>query len=221
MVSQINTIIIGFGHFGLVWEPTGTFIFIKYRFAGDGHDGKLSVVVNPWTGLMCLLESAKFVGCINISPSISHLTCLRHPEVHAPWQGDGRIGITCWEGNLGQGTHQRVHIVYGVQFVKCTCIHGSNQCECRQTRFNDVHIIYLVSVISMANLQQKTGTGKCVIIYSLLRWMCSTKTMNCLSVIEYNQLAIVLDVSILHLSRFYKTCPAWSDLISLFVRSGT
>ena len=60
----------------------------------------------------------------------------------------------------------------------------------------------------MANLQQKTGTGKCVIIYSLLRWMCPTNTIHCLSVIDCNELTVALDVSILHLARFYETCPA-------------
>ncbi len=45
--------------------------------------------------------------------------------------------------------------------------------------------------------------------------------MNCRFVNELNELAVALDVSILHQERFYETCPAWVDLISLFVSSGT
>ena len=51
--------------------------------------------------------------------------------------------------------------------------------------------------------------------------MCPTDTIHCLSVIERNELAVTLDVSILLLARFYETCPAWVELISLFVSSGT
>ena len=60
-----------------------------------GHYCKLSVVVNPRTWLMCLLEVANLVVCVDVCPSVAHATCLRHPEVHAPRQGNGRIGVAC------------------------------------------------------------------------------------------------------------------------------
>ena len=85
IVCQINLIIIRCSCLSFVRKPTGASFFIKDFLTDDGHDRELSVVVNPWTGLMCLLETANLVGSVGVSPSISHLSCLWSPEVHAPW----------------------------------------------------------------------------------------------------------------------------------------
>ena len=85
IVSQINLIIIRCSSFSFMREPTGASFFIKDFLTDDGHDRELSVVVNPWTWLMCLLETANLIGSVGVSPAISHLSCLWSPEVHAPW----------------------------------------------------------------------------------------------------------------------------------------
>ena len=94
VVCQICTIIIRCSHLGLVREPRSTLLLVEYgNFSSLGHNCKLSVVVDPWTWLMSLFESAQFVGCIGVGPSVAHLSGLRSPEVHAPRHTNGRIGV--------------------------------------------------------------------------------------------------------------------------------
>ena len=86
--------IVGRGcYFTFMTEPTGTFFFIKLKFACDGHDGELSVIIDPWAGLVGLLESPDFVGCIRVLPSVPHLARLRCPEVHSPRTCNSGIGV--------------------------------------------------------------------------------------------------------------------------------
>ena len=113
VVGKIGTIIIRCSHLGLVREPRSTLLLIEYwGFARLGHDSELSVVVNPWTGLMSLLESAQLVGSIGVGPSVAHLSRLRSPEVHAPWHTNGRIGVACRNSVRRLCSDKRAHIVY-------------------------------------------------------------------------------------------------------------
>ena len=93
MFGQVYFIIGRSGNLAFVTEPTGTFFFVKLRFACYGHDGELPVIVDPRTGLMGLFESLDFVGCVRILPSVSHLTGLWCPEIHSPWAGNGGISV--------------------------------------------------------------------------------------------------------------------------------
>ena len=122
MVCQVYLIIIRFGYLRLVRKPTGTLIFIEYHLPADGHNGKLSVVINPRTGLVCLFEASYLVGIVRICPSVSHPSGLRHPEVHSPGQGDGRIRVSRRQGMLGLCADQRTDIVhrFGHSFSQST-----------------------------------------------------------------------------------------------------
>ena len=92
--GKIYLIIMRKCHFALVGEPACTLLFIKLGFANHRHNGELPVVVNPGTGLVCLLETTDLVRCIDVLPAVTHLTRLRSPEVHTPGTCDRRIGIT-------------------------------------------------------------------------------------------------------------------------------
>ena len=127
VVCQICTIIIRCSHLCLVREPRSTLLLIEYwGFARLGHDSKLSVVVNPWTGLMSLLESAQLVGSIGVGPSVAHLSRLRSPEVHAPWHTNGRIGVACRNSVRRLCSDKRAHIVYRL-VIAAHC--GDAQCQ--------------------------------------------------------------------------------------------
>ena len=94
MLCEINLIIISLSYLSLVREPAGTLVLIELRRAYDRHDRKLSVVVDPRARLVRLLESTNLIRRINILPTVTHLTGLRRPEVHAPRTCDSRIGVT-------------------------------------------------------------------------------------------------------------------------------
>ena len=95
MFGEIYFIIIRSGDLPFVGKPACALFFVKLRFAYYGHDRELSVVVNPRTGLMRLLETANLVSGISVLPAVTHFSCLRSPEVHPPGTGNGRISITC------------------------------------------------------------------------------------------------------------------------------
>ena len=92
--GKIYLIIMRQCYFTLVGKPASTLLFIKLGFANLRHNGQLPVVVNPGTGLVCLLETTDLVRGIDVLPAVAHLTCLRSPEVHTPGTCDRRIGIT-------------------------------------------------------------------------------------------------------------------------------
>ena len=96
MIGKIYFIIIRSGSFSFVGKPTGTLLFIEFRFAYYRHNRELSVIINPRTGLMCLFKSTNLISRISVLPSVSHLSCLWSPEIHPPRTGNGRISITCW-----------------------------------------------------------------------------------------------------------------------------
>jgi len=95
VVSQIYTIIIRSCRLSLMREPATSLVLQKLFIPGHRHQRKLPVIINPRTGLMCLLKSFYLIICITIGPSISHISRLRCPEVHSPRQCNGRVGITC------------------------------------------------------------------------------------------------------------------------------
>ena len=92
---QIYFVVIRGCNFSFVCKPACAFLFVKHRLAYYRHNGELAIIVDPRTGLMCLLEAAYLIGSIGILPAITHLSGLRSPEVHSPGAGNSRIGITC------------------------------------------------------------------------------------------------------------------------------
>ena len=94
VVCEIHLIIIRFGNFRFVREPTGTLVLVEYESAGDWHDGKLTIIVHPRTRLVCLFEATDFVGIVSVCPAVAHFAGLRCPEVHSPRQCRSRICIS-------------------------------------------------------------------------------------------------------------------------------
>ena len=94
MIGKVYFIVIRSSRLSLVREPAGTLILIKDHLAGYRHDSKLTIVINPGTGLVCLFKSSDFISIVRIGPSISHLTGLRNPEVHPPGKGDSGISVS-------------------------------------------------------------------------------------------------------------------------------
>ena len=84
-------------------EPRGTLFFIKDRLLPcHRKEGELPIVIDPWTGLMRLLDPSNFVRLIAVLPAISHLSRLGSPAVHPPWARDNWVGVpgTEVEGTL-------------------------------------------------------------------------------------------------------------------------
>ena len=104
MLGQVYAIIIRFSHFCFVGEPAGTFFFIDFH-PFHRHDGKHPVVIDPRTGLVGLLKPPQPIVIIYIGPSVTHFSSLRHPEVHSPGAGNGRIGVTGRQLMFGQRPH--------------------------------------------------------------------------------------------------------------------
>ena len=113
VVGQINLIVVRFGHLGLVREPTGPLVLVEDPAARYRHERKLTVVVHPGAGLVCLFETLDFVGRVGIGPPVAHVAGLRGPEVHAPRHGDSRVGIAGREFKFRLRAHQRVDPVDG------------------------------------------------------------------------------------------------------------
>ena len=111
IVGQVSPIVIWGGRLSLVREPAGALVLIPYGPSCLWKDRENTVIVNPGTGLVGLLETANLVGSVGVSPPITVLTCLGYPEIHTPRQGDGRVGVAGREGVLGLGTDQRTHVV--------------------------------------------------------------------------------------------------------------
>ena len=117
VVGEIYTIIIRCHLLCLMREPTGSLLLIENRFSYNRHQRELTVVIDPRTGLMRLLQSSYLLGSISILPSIAHLSCLGNPEVHAPRHGDGRICIACGKPVVGVGAHQGLHEVHRILYI--------------------------------------------------------------------------------------------------------
>ena len=101
IVGEIDLIVIRTRILRLVREPTRPLLLVVnpvlgcLAYVGKRHDRELSVVVNPRRGLVRLLDATNLVLGVDILPTVTHAPCLRSPEVHAPRQGDGWVGVTC------------------------------------------------------------------------------------------------------------------------------
>src|SRR5260221_14672215 len=80
------------------------------------HDAKLPVIVHPWGRLVGLLETPDPGSIIGILPAIAHYTGLGRPEIHAPGQRNGRIGVPVGKFMVGLGSHQWVYPVDGTGY---------------------------------------------------------------------------------------------------------
>ena len=95
MVGKIYLVVEGVYLLAFVREPAGTLILIEFGCTNYRHERKLSIVVDPWAGLMRLLEATNLVLGVGVHPAVAHLTGLRRPEVHAPGTCNGWVGVTC------------------------------------------------------------------------------------------------------------------------------
>ena len=94
MFSKIYLIIVRCGYLGFMGEPALTLILIEHRTRSHRHDGECAVVVYPRTWLVSLFQSANLGRIILIGPAVTVLAGLRRPEVHSPWHGYCRVGIS-------------------------------------------------------------------------------------------------------------------------------
>ena len=111
MFSKIHLIIVWLGYLGFMREPALTLILIEHRTRGNRHDGECAVVVYPRTRLMSLLQSANLGRGVFVCPSVTVLACLRSPEVHSPWHGHCRVGISGGKFIRGFGSDKRAYQV--------------------------------------------------------------------------------------------------------------
>ena len=119
VIGKIYLIIMGHGSLALVRKPTCTCSLIERWLADNRHKGELTVVVYPGTWLVCLFETVNTVRSVCILPSVAHSGSTGCPEVHAPWQCNGRIGVSCREFECRLCSHKRIHILYKILL----CIH--------------------------------------------------------------------------------------------------
>jgi hypothetical protein len=111
MVGEVSLIVIGFGHFGLVRKPAGARLLVEFILPAHGHERELAVIVDPRRRLVGLLEPPHLVRPVSICPAVAHLAGLGRPEIHAPRQGDGRIGIARRERKIRLRTDQRRNVL--------------------------------------------------------------------------------------------------------------
>ena len=117
VVGEIYLIIMWLAHLGLVAEPAGSFVLIiDGSVAAFGHDVEHCVVVHPGAWLVGLLEAAYLLGIVGVAPSVAHLAGLWRPEVHAPRQGDGRIGVARGEAMRGVRADEGIDVLHGVVY---------------------------------------------------------------------------------------------------------
>ena len=110
MVGQVDAVIVRLGHLCLVGEPAGAFFLVIERAGSHRHQAEGAVVINPGRRLMRLLEAADVRGVVTVGPSVSVLSGLGSPEMGAPGNGDGRIGVAGREVEGGQGAPHGVHV---------------------------------------------------------------------------------------------------------------
>ncbi len=138
IVGQIGTVVVGLRHLSLMGIPACPLLLRKLHPVGHRHDGKLTVVIHPGTGLVGLLEAIQLVVGIGILPSVPHLAGLGCPEIHPPGTCDGRVGVTIGESELRLGTHQYIHIIHGVVISlsgQWSC-QAQQQAECQYVSFH-------------------------------------------------------------------------------------
>ena len=148
VVGQQYAVIVGQGYLALVAKPTGAVVIGENQFPCCRHDGELTVVVHPGTGLVGLLEAANFVGVIGINPSVAHRGGLRSPEVHAPRQCRGRIGVSCGEFELRLCANQCADVINGGLLHTSQCAGGGqDEGECKCNFFLVHHHCFSVFIV--------------------------------------------------------------------------
>ena len=111
VVGKVYRIVVGPCFLRLVREPALAGVLVDLILPAYGHDGELSVVVDPRRGLVGLLQTPDGVGPVGIDPSAAHLARLGRPEVHAPRQGHGRVGVARRKRVVGLRAHERRDIL--------------------------------------------------------------------------------------------------------------
>ena len=124
VLRQVYLIIISLRHLSLVREPAGPLILVKLRLTDDRHDRELSIVIDPRTGLVRLLETTDLVCRIDILPPIAHLACLWRPEIHTPRPGDSRVSVTGRQLESRLRSHQRINILHGIESARVISLGG-------------------------------------------------------------------------------------------------
>ena len=107
-------------HLALVREPAGTLGLVHLHLTGNGHQRKLTIVIDPRARLMRLFKTINLVSRIGILPAIPHLVGAGCPEVHAPRHRNGRISVAGRKLKAGLRTHQRIHVLCVILLCFCT-----------------------------------------------------------------------------------------------------
>ncbi len=115
VVGEVDLIVIGAGLLRLVREPAAARSLADLVAAAHGHQRKLPVVVDPRRGLVGLLETADGMGAVGIGPAVAHGAGLGGPEVHAPREGYGGVGVARGERIVGLRTHERGDVLRGAE----------------------------------------------------------------------------------------------------------
>ena len=134
VVGQIDTVIIRLGHFCLVGEPTGALVLVKVWTRGHRHQAEGAVVVDPGAGLVSLLEATDVRGVVAVRPSVSVLARLGCPEMGAPRNGNGRIGVSGTKVIGRERASQGIHVLCPVANTLGRGFNGGLGARCRQQR---------------------------------------------------------------------------------------
>jgi len=87
---------------GLMHVPligTAAFFSGDAGIACNGHEHHLSIITDPWRGLMCRTKSLKFRVVVMIEPFVFARLC--RPAGHAPGKRHRRIRIACGQVERG------------------------------------------------------------------------------------------------------------------------
>ena len=72
-------------------------------------------VYNTGGQTLAALETADGVGAVGIGPAVAHGAGLGGPEVHAPREGYGGVGVARGERIVGLRTHERGDVLRGAE----------------------------------------------------------------------------------------------------------
>ena len=126
VVGKVDAIVVRPRLLALVREPAGALVLVKPWLSRDGHDGELSIVVDPRTGLVRQLDAAQVMSRVGVGPAVAHLARLRGPCVHPPGQRHCRVGVARRQLIARHRPHQRVHIVHRIN-CRCTQVGNGKQ----------------------------------------------------------------------------------------------
>lgn len=94
-----------------VLKGRGALILRGDEFPRDGHQGEGRIVVGPRTALVSLAEAADGIFAVFVNPAVAVDSGLGRPDVHAPWQGDCRVGVAVAEFAFGVGALERIDVI--------------------------------------------------------------------------------------------------------------